>query len=100
MRHMPTLEMYLHEMHARKMHAREVHAHEMHAREMHAREEQINHKRPHMGGRFVESRSKVAEMVDKVLGFCELFDPHFFHNAGPTMDERKNFSILRTLIDE
>jgi hypothetical protein len=34
MRHMPTLKVYLHE--------------------MHAREEQINHKRPHMGGRFVE----------------------------------------------
>jgi hypothetical protein len=28
MRHMPTLEVYLHEMHARKMHASEVHAHE------------------------------------------------------------------------
>jgi len=45
-------------------------------------------------------RNKVAEMVDKVLDFCEMFGPQFFHQAGPTMDERENFSILRTLTDE
>ena len=44
-------------------------------------------------------RNKVAKMVDKVIGICEMFDSHFFHHAMPTMDERKNFSILRTLID-
>ena len=45
-------------------------------------------------------RNKVPEMVDQVLRFCKMFDPQFFHRAGPIMDERKNFSILWTLIDE
>jgi hypothetical protein len=41
------------EIHAYEMHVHEVYPHGMHAREIHAREVQINHKRPHMGGRFV-----------------------------------------------
>jgi hypothetical protein len=56
---------YTHEMRACEVHAHETPAHQMHACKTHTREVQINHKRPHTGGRLSRPELQNASFCAK-----------------------------------